>query len=162
MVVPILLTFAFLGTNLHNFELKYFQANVPLVISVTSLAIIPKSILSYPSFLTSDYHDEAVFKSYLSLVRSLFPLSFAENTLVTGLIITKILIIYRDIPPSHVRYANRLGRDIIPILIESAAITFTAQLVEALTYKFEYPMFQNLVVILFVRVFFYLLSNAQC
>ena len=116
MVVPILLTLAFLG-NLHNLNRNI--ANMPLVISMTTLAKIP-SVYAGPS--------QATYKLYLSLVLSCFSLSLAENALVTCLIIFKILTVYRDIQG----YANELGRDIVPIisiLIESVVITFMVQLV---------------------------------
>ena len=84
--------------------------------------------------------------------------SLAENTIVTGLIVAKILIIYRNISPGSVGCASKLGRDIVPILIESAAITFTVRLVQTLTYKFAsedsgFPVVNDLTVILFVRGF---------
>lgn len=72
---------------------------------------------------------------YFSFLVSFFSLSLVENALVTGLIITKILIVYRGIQglESRVGYANGLWRDIvlnISILIESGVITFVAQLMQ--------------------------------
>ena len=125
---------------------------MPLVISVTSVAMTPR-------FLSGSL---AAYELFISLVLSLFSLSLAENTLVTGLIITKILTMYRDYSPSGVGYANKLGHDIVPILIESAAITFMAQLVQTLTYKFDptaFSIINSPVVILFVRGF---TINCQC
>jgi hypothetical protein len=80
----------------------------------------------------------------------------AGNALVTGLIISKILTIYREIQglESHVG----LGRDIVPIisiLIESGVIIFVVQLVQTLMYKFDitaFPLLTGLVVQLYVRV----------
>ena len=132
MVVPILLTLAFLGASLHNLNWD-FQANVHLVVSVTTLANFP-SINADPS--------PAVIELYFSLVLSIFSLSLSENALVTGLLIFKILTVYRDIQglESRVGYANGPGRDmlrIISILIESSVITFMAQLVQTLMFKFD-------------------------
>ena len=87
--------------------------------------------------------------------------SLAENTIVTGLIVAKILIIYRNISPSSVGCVSKLGRDIVPILIESAAITFTVQLVQTLTSRYRFAsedsaifsVVNDLTVILFVRGF---------
>ena len=93
---------------------------------------------------------------------SFFSLSLAENALVTGLIISKILSEYRDIrgmAPGRVRQASGLGRGIapiIPIMIESGMITFMAQLVLTLIYKFDntaYPIICGFIVQLYVRGF---------
>ena len=132
---------------------------MPPVISVIAL-------IALASQSTSE--SEAVIKTNFLLVLLYFSLSLAQNTLVTGLIITKILTIYRDtdIPPSRASvrcYANRIRHDVIPILIESAAITFTAQLVQILTFsRFDaaaVSIINNFTVILFVRGFFYLSLN---
>ena len=103
----------------------------------------------------------ATAELYISLVTSFFSLSLAENALVTGLVISKILTVYRDVQGSEscVEYANGLGRDIIPIisiLIESGVITFMAQLVQTLIFKFAnnaYPIIGGPVVQLYVRNF---------
>ena len=114
--------------------MKYSQANVPLVISVTTLAIFPN--------LANPHLSLAAAELYYSLVSSFFSLSLAENALVTALLIYKILTIYRDIQglESRIGYTNRLGRDIvriISILIESGVITFMVQLVQTLMFKFD-------------------------
>ena len=120
--------------------------NVPLVISVASLAVFP-SVYADPSQAAYVFHP---------LVLSFFPLSIIENALVTGLIISKILTEYREIR----RQANdsEIGRGLVPIisiLIESGVITFMVQLVQILMYKFDltaYPIICGLVVQLYVRV----------
>ena len=94
----------------------------------------------FPSLYTNP--SPAAIELYTSLVLSFFSLSLAENALVTGLLIFKILTVYRDIQglEGHVGYANGPGRDIlriISILIESGVITFMAQLVQTLIYKFD-------------------------
>ena len=80
----------------------------------------------------------------------------------SGLIIFKILTEYRGIQglTSGAGYTNGLGRDItpiIPIMIESGAMTFMAQLVLTLIYKFDfstaYPIICGFVVQLYVRGF---------
>ena len=101
---------------------------------MTTLAISPN--------LTNPHASLAAAELYNSLVLSFFSLSLAENALVTALLISKILTIYRDIQglESRVGYANGLGRDIvhiISILIESGTITFMMQLVQTLMYKFD-------------------------
>ena len=134
--------------------MKYSQANVPLVISVTTLAIFPNLANSHPSLAAAEL--------YYSLVLSFFSLSLAENALVTGLLIYKILTVYRDIQGSENRvgYANGLGpRNIVPIifiLIESGLITFMAQLLQTLMLKFDsdaYRVIGGPVVQLYVRGF---------
>ena len=97
-------------------------------------------------------------KLYITMALSLFSLSLAENALVTGLVIFKIIVVYRDIQEleSRVGYANGLGRDvvrIISILIESGVVTFIAQLVHTLMYKFDgiaYPIIGGPVVQIYV------------
>ena len=123
---------------------------------VTSVATIAKT----PSLLASD--SQAAFELFLSLVLSFLSISLAQNALVTGLIITKILTVYRDISPIRVGYANKLESDIVPILIESGVMTFVAQLVQTLMFKFDniaYPIIGRIVVMLFVRGF---ILNCQC
>ena len=121
-------------------ELKYSQANlnVPLVISVITLAKLP-SIYTDPS--------PAATELYFSLVLSFFSLSLAENALVTGLLVFKILTVYRGIREleSRIGYANGLRRDvirIITILLESGVITFIAQLVQTLVFRFDYAAYR--------------------
>jgi hypothetical protein len=108
------------------------------------------------------YEDSSQAASvFYPLVLSSFSLSLAENALVTGLIIFKILTEYRGIQglTSGVGHATGLGRDIapiIPIMIESGMITFMAQLVLTLIYKFDhpaYPIICGFVVQLYVRGF---------
>ena len=115
----------------------------------------------------SIYADQspAATELYVSLALSFFSLSLAENALVTGLIIFKIVTVYRasDLHwqglESRVRYANGLGRDITPmisILIGSGVITFVAQLVQTLMFKFDstsYPIIGGPVVQIYVRGF---------
>ena len=87
---------------------------------------------------------------FYPLVLSFFSLSLAENALITGLIIFKILTVYRD------SRANGIGRRLVPtisILIESGVITFMAQLVLTLIYKFDntaYPIICGFIVQLYV------------
>ena len=119
---------------------------------MTAISKIP-SIYADPSLPAAEL--------YCSLVLSFFSLSLAENALVTGLLISKILILYRDIREieSRIGYANGLGRDvvrIITILIESGVITFMAQLVQTLVFKFDdtaYPLIGGPVVQIYVRGF---------
>ena len=123
---------------------------------VTSVAITAKT----PSLIVLD--SQAAYDLFCSLVLSSFSLSLAENTLVTGLIITKILTVYRDISPIRVGYANKLEPSIVPILIESGVMTFVAQLVQTLMFRFDntaYPIIGRIVVMLFVRG---LILNCQC
>jgi hypothetical protein len=115
--------------------------------SVTTLAKIP----SFASDIATPIPDW-----YRPTVLSFFSISLAVNALVTGLIISKILTVYRDIRRSE-SHVNELGREIVPIisiLMESGAITFVAQLVQTLIFRFAKvadPMIVGLVVMLFVR-----------
>ena len=130
--------------------MKYSQANhdVPPVVSLTSLAI-------FPSF---DVNRSQTAQEFYPLVLSLFSLSLAGNALVTGLIIFKILIVFREIQGLESRVG--LGpRDIFPvisILIESGVITFVVQLMQTFMYKFyitAYPILSGVIVQLYVRGF---------
>ena len=121
-----------------------------LVIPVTAIAVV----------LNSKPH--AVFRLYHHpLVLSFFVLSLAENAIVTGLIITKILTTYRrGIQGRGLEsHANGPGRDTVPvtsILIESGVITFMVQLVHVLMLKFDpiaFTIIDGLVAMLLVRGF---------
>ena len=120
---------------------------------MTTLTKTPSLTIADPSLAAQEL--------YLSLVTSFFSLSLAENTLVTALLIYKILTLYRDVREleSRVGYTNRLGCDvvrIIYILIESGVITFMAQLVQTFIYKFAsnaYPIIGGLAVQIYVRDF---------
>ena len=115
------------------------------------------SLAEFPGVYGGSSQAERVF---YPLVLSFFSLSLAENALVTGLIIFKILAEYRGIQglTSGIGHANGLGRDIapiIPIIIESGVITFMAQLVEVLIYKFDFsahPIICGFIVQLYVRI----------
>ena len=130
-------------------ELKCSQANVfLLVISVVNIAHFPDDFQN-PT--------QEKFDLFLSFVLAFFSLSLFENALATGLIIYKILTVYRDIQGSVVRvgYASRL-RPIISILIESGMITFVAQLVQIFMFKYAnlaYPIIGGPVIMIYVRNF---------
>ena len=118
------------------------------------MACLAKTHSEYLSGSSAEYN------SLNSLVLSFLSLSLAENALVTGLIVYKIVIAYRGIQglANRVGHPNVLGRDIAPIisiLIESGVITFTAQLVQILMYRFDidngYLVVGGFVVQLYVR-----------
>ena len=121
-----------------------------LGISIACLGIYPSL---YPS--TSP----AAYNAFNSLVLSFFSLSLVENALTTGLIVYKILTVYRVGREDRVGYTDPSGLDIVPIvsiMIESGAITFLAQLAQTLMYRFDitaYPIIGGFVVQLYVRVF---------
>jgi hypothetical protein len=122
--------------------LKISEANVSLAISVVANA----------GFINMS---EASQDMFISMVLSFFSLSLFENALVSGLIIYKILAVYRDIQGSECRigYANRLI-PIISILIESGMITFIAQFVQIFMFKFTgeaYPIIGGPVIMIYVR-----------
>ena len=134
-------------------ELKCSQANMPLAISVANLTTTPR-LLALQTL--------AAFEVFSSLVLSFFSVSLAHNTLVTVLIITKIVIVYREISPGRVEYTKGLRRGIVPILIESGMMTFTAQLLQTLMFRYDgtaYPIIVRLAVMLFVRD---VTLNCQC
>ena len=122
--------------------------------------VISITVLADPSLYRSESQ-----AAYLALVLSFLSLSLVENALVTGLIIFKILTVYREIQglENRVGYANGLqvGRrasdifPIVPMLIESGMITFVAQFVQILMFKFNYlayPIIAGPVVQLYVSV----------
>ena len=102
---------------------------------------------------------------YFSAVTAFFFLSLGVNTLVTGLIVYKIVIVYNDIRGfgiSNVQ-TSTLGsgqRDLNPlisILIESGLITFVGQLTQSIMYKSAsdaFPLVGGCVVMLYVRASF--------
>ena len=90
---------------------------------------------------------------YLPTVLSFFSLSLVVNALLTSLIISKILSVYRE------TRTQGMGRDLVPvisILIESGMITLAVQLVQTVMFKFDdtaYAIIHGLVVMLYVRCF---------
>ena len=98
---------------------------------------------------------------FASAVVAFFALSLVTNALLTGLIIYKIVSVYRDIrgfdkTPAVSAYGNGT-RDLYPlvsILVESGIITFAAQLVQSIMYKValsEFSVVSGLIVMLYVR-----------
>ena len=120
---------------------------VPLAIAVTTLG-------EFATFT------DAIPDWYLPAVLSFFSLSLVVNALVTGLIISKILIVYREIRIQGLESpVSGLGRKLVPvlsILIESGMITLGVQLIQTLMFKFDsmaYGIIHGLVVMLYVRCF---------
>ena len=99
---------------------------------------------------------------YSSAVVAFFALSLVANALLTGLIVYKIIGIYRDIQgfsgETHTDCDGRGPRDLYPlisILAESGMITFVAQLLQTSMYKTTFDGFRIVngsVVMLYVRV----------
>jgi hypothetical protein len=116
-------------------------------------------LAEYPRLFSSPSGVAYNLNSFSALVISFFSLSLVENALTTGLIVYKILAVYHVGREGGVGYADAyvLDREIAPILsimIESGVITFLAQLVQTVLYKFDitaYPIIGGLVVQLYVR-----------
>ena len=94
---------------------------------------------------------------YFGAVVAFFSISLAVNALVTGLIVYKIVSVYRN-SRGISRTPGNGQRDLSPlisILVESGMITFAAQLVQSVMYKVDpadFPIISGLVVMLYVRV----------
>jgi len=98
---------------------------------------------------------------FVSAVVAFFTLSLFTNALLTGLIVYKVVSVYRDIRGSDkTRAVSAYGngtRDLYPlisILVESGIITFVAQLVQSIMYKVNLDAFSvvsGLIVMLYVR-----------
>jgi hypothetical protein len=140
MVVPCLLSFAFLVTALTTlgFNIKFIADNTDL-----------------PDW-------------YFSAVTAFFFVSLAVNALVTGLIVYRIITVYNDIRGfssnsninSNVQQPSAYGSSsgqrnlypLISILIESGLITFVAQLAQSIMYKSAteaFPLVGGCVVMLY-------------
>ena len=97
---------------------------------------------------------------YFSAVTAFFFLSLAVNTLVTALIVYRIITVYNDIRGFNTggSQSSVLGLDLSPlisILIESGLMTFVAQLTQTVMYKSAtraFPLVGGCVVVLYVRV----------
>ena len=157
MILPILLTLAFFGMPL-------IYAQLTIEIFILKL-IVPSIVISITVLADPNLYKSESQAAYLALVLSFLSLSLVENALVTGLIIFKILTVYREIQglENRVGYANGLqvGRrtsdmlPIVPMLIESGMITFVAQFVQILMFKFNYlayPIIAGPAVQLYVSV----------
>ena len=101
---------------------------------------------------------------FQSAVTSFFSLSLGVNTLVTGLIVYKIVAVYRDIrgfksggfQASTYGNGQRNLYPLISILVESGLITFVGQLTQSIMYKTTtpgFPLVAGSVVMLYVRAF---------
>ena len=99
---------------------------------------------------------------YLSAVTAFFFLSLVVNAVATGLIVYKIVSVYRDIrgfdTGSVQNSAHGNGRrdlyPLISILVESGLITFVGQLAQTVLYKANndaFPIVGGCVVMLYVR-----------
>jgi len=122
---------------------------LPLATALTSLGFL----IADPGYDTlegphkPDWFDSAVV--------AFFALSLVANAFLTGLIVYKIVSVYRNIDETH---AYRNGQHdlypLISILVESGMITFAAQLVQIVMYKVDpdaFPIILDLVVMLYVR-----------
>ena len=110
-----------------------------------------------------DVADDLFFPDwYLSAVTAFFFLSLGVNTLVTGLIVYKIVTVYHDIrgfSTSNVQTSTygsgqRSLYPLISILVESGLITFVGQLTQSIMYKSAsaaFPLVGGVVVMLYVR-----------
>ena len=121
----------------------FSQANVPLPIAVTTLGEFPTFTDALPDW-------------YLPSVLSFFSLSLVVNALVTGLIISKILSVYRETRIQGLESpVSGLGRKLVPvlsILIESCLITLGVQLMQTLKFDImAYAIIHGLVVMLYIR-----------
>ena len=100
---------------------------------------------------------------YLSIVTGFFFISLAVNTLVTGLIVYRIITVYNDIrgfdsnaQASAHGSGHRNLYPLISILIESGLMTFVGQLTQSIMYKSAseaFPLVGGCVVMLYVREF---------
>ena len=82
-------------------------------------------------------------------------MSLGVNTLVTSLIVYRIMTIYNDIQGLDASVQARThGKKLVSILIESGLITFVGQLTQSIMYKSEqaaFPLVRGCVVMLYVR-----------
>ena len=151
MAIPCILSLAFLGTSLH--ELTDFQTNCACIIVTawTTQGFNIKFLMEYQP------HPDW----YFSTVTAFFFLSLGVNTLVTAMIIYKIITIYHDIREFNTGDASAHGNGqhdlyypLLSVLIESGLITFVWQLTQSIMYKFAdvaFPLVGGCVVMLFVR-----------
>ena len=164
MIIPSILSLAFLGANLLKITWTDFQTNFKVCIIATSLTTLCFQIIAYAD-------NGPLPDWYFSAVTAFFFLSLGVNTLVTSLIVYKIVTVYHDIRgfKSHGTSNGRglrasaygVGqRDdlypLISILIESGLITFVGQLVQSIMYKSApdaFPLVGGCVVMLYVRGF---------
>ena len=113
------------------------------------LAVLSRRYLSYNLKATS-------------IVTAYFSLSLGVNTLVTALIVYRIITVTNDIRgfgTGKVQAIAHGQRDLYPlisILIESGLMTFVGQLAQPIMFKFAnfaFPLVRDPVVMLYVRAF---------
>ncbi|KAF8798615.1 hypothetical protein BYT27DRAFT_6897033 [Phlegmacium glaucopus] len=112
---------------------------VPAIISIAFLVVSLMTIgvlIKAPGFNTED--GPQVPDWFLDAVVSFFTLSLVVNALLTGLIVYKILSVYRDIRGFKSPFVLGQGPNnlspLISILIESGMITFITQLIQTIMY----------------------------
>jgi len=119
---------------------------------VTALTTLGYLIAS-PGYGTLDGPDKPHWFS--SAVVAFFSISLVVNALLTGLIVYKIVSVYRDIRGIKTSYGgSRDLHPVIPILVESGMMTFVGQLVQSVMYKIElggFAVVSGLIVMLYVR-----------
>ena len=97
---------------------------------------------------------------YLSAVTAFFFISLGVNTLVTALIVYRIMTVYSDVRGFDICsiQTDAHGKDpnpVISIMIESGLITFVGQLAQSIMYKSAnaaFPLVGGCVVMLYVRI----------
>ena len=152
MVIPCLISLAFLGANLH--KLTDFRTNFCFIVTaLTTLGFNIKIIAD--SVPLPDW--------YFSAVTAFFFLSLGVNTVATALIVYRIITIYNDIRGfnissvkggTHGSGQHNLS-PLISILIESGLITFVGQLTQSIMFKSAnsaFPLVGGCVVMLYVRL----------
>ena len=129
---------------------------LPLVTALTALGFQ----IATPGYSTKDGPTPPSW--IRSAVVAFFAISLVTNALLTGLIVYKIVSVYRNIRgfgKTRTVYGNG-PRDLYPlisILVESGVITCTAQLLQSAMYKatpYYFPVISGAVVMIFVRALF--------
>jgi len=137
---------------------KLYIMVVPCILSLAFLV----AALTTLGFQIKDIADNLPVPDwYPSAVTAFFFLSLGVNTLVTGLIVYKIITVYNDIRGFNISNAMQPSahgsgqRDLYPlisILIESGLITFVGQLTQSIMYKSAptaFPLVGGCVVMLY-------------
>ena len=158
MVIPCILSLAFLGANLQKKKLTDFQTNFCIIVTtLTTLGFAIKyvvvGVVNFPPW-------------YQSAVTAFFCLSLGVNALVTALIIYKIITIYKDIRArgfntSNVQTSTNRNEQshlypLTSMLLESGLITFIGQLAQSIMYKTAgsgFLLIYGSIVMLYVRSF---------
>ena len=118
MIIPSILTLAFLGSSIYLHSLADFNYLLPVIWITEGTAPVKATV-----------EDQVVFVSWAeTLVVISLAMSMTVNALVTTLILFKIVKVFREINGTGTTQSGGILRRVILVIIESGMMLFSIQL----------------------------------